>query len=143
MEPMLLMTISTHLRLSILMHERNMEAFDLKPIKTEEDYQRAMKAVQQLWYAEENSPEADTLEVLSLLMEQYEKMHYSLKPADPIEAIRYEMTERGLTQTDLVKYFGSKERVSEVLNRKRPLTLKMIKTLYHELGIPASTLLAW
>ncbi len=120
-----------------------MEAIRLKPIKTEADYKQAMKALQQLWHAEENSSEADTLDVLALLIEQYEKQQYPIPVIDPVEAIRHEMAERGLSQTDLANYFGSKERVSEVLNRKRPLTLRMIKALYHELGIPASTLLAY
>ncbi len=118
-----------------------MEALTIKPVKTEEQYQKAMAQVQALWDCPENSPEADVLEVLSILIEQYEKTNYPVTPLDPIDAIRYEMDEHGLSQKDMVKYFGSKERVSEVLNRKRPLTLKMIKTLYHDLGIPAGVLL--
>lgn len=113
----------------------------IRPIKTEEQYKEAMVQVQTLWHCPENSAEADILEVLSILIEQYEKTHYAITPLDPIDAIKYEMDEHGLSQKDMVKYFGSKERVSEVLNRKRPLTLKMIKTLYHDLGIPADILL--
>lgn len=120
-----------------------MEPISLRPIRTESDYKAAMQAVKHLWLCEENSPEADTLEVLALLIEQYEKKHYALDHLDPIDAIQYEMSEKGLNQKDLATYFGSKERVSEVMNRKRPLTLKMIKALYNEMGIPASTLLAY
>jgi HTH-type transcriptional regulator / antitoxin HigA len=119
-----------------------METTSIRPIKTEDQYKAAMAQMQLLWNCPENSPEADLLEVLSILVEQYEKKEYAIEPLDPIDAIKYEMEERGLSQRDMVNYFGSKERVSEVLNRKRPLTLKMIKTLYHELGIPASILLA-
>lgn len=119
-----------------------METIPIKPIKTEEQYNEAMAQVQVLWNCPENSAEADVLEVLSILIEQYEKTHYPITPLDPIEAIKYEMDENSLSQKDMVKYFGSKERVSEVLNRKRPLTLKMIKSLYHDLGIPARVLLA-
>jgi HTH-type transcriptional regulator/antitoxin HigA len=114
----------------------------IRPIKTEEHYKEAMTQMQSLWDCPENSPEADVLEVLSMLIEQYEKTHHAITPLDPIDAIRYEMDEHGLSQKDMVKYFGSKERVSEVLNRKRPLTLKMIKTLHRDLGIPARILLA-
>ena len=115
----------------------------MKPIRTESDHKAAMQTIKQLWLCEENSHEADTLEILALLVEQYEKKHYGIDHLDPIEAIKYEMSERGLNQTDLARYFGSKERVSEVMNRKRPLTLKMIKALYNEMGIPASTLLTY
>lgn len=119
-----------------------MNTIAIKPIRTDTDYKVAMAQMQLLWECPENSPEADLLEVLSILVEQYEKKTYPVESLDPIEAIKYEMQESGLSQRDMVKYFGSKERVSEVLNRKRPLTLKMIKTLYHDLGIPASILLA-
>lgn len=120
----------------------NMQKMTIRPVKTEEQYREAMAQVQVLWNCPENSPEADLLEVLAILIEQYEKTHYPITSLDPIEAIKYEMDENGLSQKDMVKYFGSKERVSEVLGRKRPLTLKMIKTLYHDLGIPANVLLA-
>ena len=102
-----------------------------------------MKQIKALWDSPEGSQEADLLEVLSILVEQYEKNHYPIEPLDPVDAIRYVMDERGFNQKDMVSYFGSKERVSEILARKRPLTLKMIKMLYREMGIPASTLLAY
>lgn len=119
-----------------------MNTVTIKPIKTETDYTEMLAQMRQLWDSPENSVDADLLEVLSILVEQYEKKKYPIEILDPIEAIKYGMEEKGLNQKDMVRYFGSKERVSEVLNRKRPLTLKMIKTLYHELGIPASALLA-
>ena len=119
-----------------------MDTVAIKPIRTEIEYNETMAQMRKLWDSPEHSTDADLLEVLSILVEQYEKKKYPIEPLDPIEAIKYDMEEKGLNQKDMVRYFGSKERVSEVLNRKRPLTLKMIKTLYHELGIPASALLA-
>ena len=119
-----------------------METIAIKPIKTEAEYDDTMARMRTLWDSPENSADADLLEVLSILVEQYEKKKYPVEPLDPIDAIKYNMEEKGLDQGDMIRYFGSKERVSEVLNRQRPLTLKMIKTLYHELGVPASALLA-
>ena len=120
-----------------------MENPGIKPIRTEADYRETMKQMKVLWDSPEGSSEADLLEVLSMLIEQYERKYVAIEPLDPVDAIRCEMEEKGLSQQDMVKYFGSKERVSEVLARKRPLTLKMIKTLYHEMGIPASTVLSY
>ena len=117
-------------------------SFTIKAIQTEEEYDKTLEYMRMLWVSPENSAEADLLEVLSILVEDYEKKHYVIEPLDPIEAIKFEMAEKGLYQRDLVKFLGSKERVSEVLNKKRPLTLKMIKNLYHGLGIPAEILLA-
>lgn len=112
-------------------------------LKDEKQYKAALKKMEELWDCPENSAEADLLEVLSILVEQYETKHYSIENPDPIEIIKYEMEERGLNQKDLVKYFGTKSRVSEVLNRKKPLTLKMIKALYKDFGIPADILLSY
>lgn len=114
----------------------------IKPIKTEAEYDQMMAQMRQLWDSPENSADANLLEALSILVEQYEKRKYPIEPLDPTDAIKHDMEEKGLNQKDMIQYFGSKERVSEILNRKRPLTLKMIKTLYHDLGIPASALLA-
>ncbi len=113
----------------------------VKAIQTETEYSEVLLNMKKLWDSPENSPEADLLEVLSILVEDYERKHFVIEPIDPIEAIKYEMEEKGLYQKDLVKYLGSKERVSEILNKKRPLTLKMIKNLYHGLGISADILL--
>ncbi|MFN8347807.1 MAG: transcriptional regulator [Spirosomataceae bacterium] len=119
-----------------------LQTFSIKPIKTEQQYNAAMEQIRKLWDCPPNTSEADLLEVLSILVEDFESKHYPVEPLDPIEAIRYRMEEQGLSQRDLIKYFGSKERVSEVLNRKRPLTLRMIKSLYHGLGISADSLLS-
>ncbi len=113
----------------------------IKAIQTEDDYNKTLENIRLLWESPINSPEADLLEVLSILVEDYEKRNYAIEPLDAIEAIKYEMEEKGLHQKDLVKFLGSKERVSEILNKKRPLTLQMIKNLYHGLGIPAEILL--
>lgn len=115
---------------------------NIRPIKTEEQYREALKRVDTLIDAEPNTTEFEQLEVLSILVDDYENKHYAIEPLDPIEAIKYEMEESGLKQKDLIKYFGSKEMVSQVLNRKRPLTLRMIKNLYQNFGMSADVLLA-
>jgi HTH-type transcriptional regulator / antitoxin HigA len=120
-----------------------MENFEIKPIKNQTDYKESLKKLNEVWAAKPNTKEGDMLELLLLVIEKYEAEHYPMPQLDPIEAIKYKMEENNLTQKDLVKYFGTKSRVSEVLNRKKPLTLKMIKTLYQNFGIPASTLLAY
>ena len=120
-----------------------MENFEIKPIKNELEYKETLKRLNEVWTAKPNTKEGDILEVLVMLIEAYEAKHYAIEPLDPIEAIKYEMEERGLNQKDLVKYFGTKSRVSEILNRKRPLTLKMMKVLHKDFKIPAETLLAF
>ena len=117
-------------------------AIEIKAIKTEKEYKQAMKAIDSLWDCEPNSKDADILEVLSILVEEYEKKHYPIEEPDPIEFIKYRMEQTNLSRKDLAKCLGGENRVSEILNRKRPLTLKMIKSLYHNLQIPAETLLA-
>ena len=112
----------------------------IKPVKTEADYQSALKEIEKLFSAEPGTPEGDRLEVLATLVEAHEDEHYELPAPDPIEAINYFMESRGLTRADLEPYIGSRARVSEVLNRKRPLTLSMIQRLNAELGIPAEIL---
>ncbi len=114
----------------------------IKPIRNESDYRQALKEIDGLLNAKPNTPEFDYLEVISILVDDYENKHYAIEPLDPIEALKVEMEENGLKQKDLVPYFGSKEMVSQVLNRKRPLNLKIIKNLYHHFGISADTLLA-
>lgn len=115
---------------------------NIKPIKTEEDYQNSLKRVEQLWGAKKDSPKGDELDLLCTLVEAYEMKHYPIAPPDPIDAILFRMEQMGMTKTDLAKYLGSPSRVSEILNRKRQLTLKMIKTLYKDLKISADILLA-
>ena len=114
---------------------------EIKPIKTETDYETALAEIEQLFEAEPGTPEGDRLEVLTTLVEAYEDEHYLIPPPDPIEAIRYYMESRGLVRRDLEPYIGSRARVSEILNRKRPLSLAMIRRLHKELGIPADVLI--
>jgi len=114
---------------------------NIRPIRTEADYQAALKEIERLFGARRNTPEGDRLEVFATLVEAYEDRHYSIPLPDPIEAIRYYMGARGLTRRDLEPYIGTRARVSEVLNRKRPLTLSMIRKLNAGLGIPAEVLI--
>jgi len=114
---------------------------EIKPIKSETDYQNALEEIERLWGAKPDTPEGDRLEVLVTLVEAYEERHYAIPAPDPIEMISYFMESRGLTRRDLEPYIGSRGRVSEVLNRKRPLTLEMIRRLHEGLGIPAEVLI--
>jgi HTH-type transcriptional regulator / antitoxin HigA len=120
-----------------------MENTIIKAVKTEEQYRAVMQQIKALWDCPENSPEADLLEVLAILADDYENKVCPIAPLDPIEAIKYEMEENGLTPKDLSPFLGSRSRVSEVLNRKRPLTFMMAKKLFKGLNIPAETLLAY
>ena len=114
---------------------------EIRPIKTEADYEAALAEIEELFEAELGTPEGDRLEVLTTLVEAYEDVHYSIPSPDPVEAIRYYMESRGLVRRDLEPYIGSRARVSEILNRKRPLSLTMIRRLNKELGIPADVLI--
>ena len=113
---------------------------DIKPIKTEKDYNTALKEIEAIFDAKPGTLDGDRLEILSTLVESYENEHYAIPAPDPIEPIQYFMESRGLTRVDLETYIGSRARVSEILNRKRPLTLSMIQRLHTELGIPAEVL---
>jgi HTH-type transcriptional regulator / antitoxin HigA len=113
----------------------------IKPIKTEADYEAALEEVERLFNAKPNTPEADRLEVFTTLIEAYEEKHYSIPFPDPIEAILYHMESRGLSRRDLEPFIGSRARVSEVLNRRRLLTMDMIRSLNKGLGIPAEVLI--
>lgn len=113
---------------------------EIKPIKTEKEYETALKEIERLFHAEPGTPDSDRLEVIGALVEVYEEEHYAIPLPDPIEAILYYMESRGLTRADLEKYIGSRARVSEILNRKRLLTLSMIQRLHEGLGIPAEVL---
>ena len=114
---------------------------NVQPIHTDDDLERAFARLEHLWDAEEGSPEADELEVLSILIEKYEDAHYPVGPSDPVEAILFTLEQRGLTRRDLEAYIGSSGRVSEVLNRKRALSLQMIRNLHAGLKIPYESLL--
>ena len=114
----------------------------IKPIKTERDYRNALKQIEKLWDAKPNTPKGDRLEVLVTLVEAYEHKHYKIEPPDAIEAIKFRMEQLGLKQSDLAKYLGGRSRASEVLNRKRKLTVDMMRSLRKHLDIPAESLLA-
>jgi len=114
---------------------------EIRPIKTEADYQAALEEIERLFDAAPDTPEGDRLEVLVTLVEAYEEKHYTIPLPDPIEAIQYYMESRGLTRRDLESYIGSRGRVSEILNRKRPLSIEMIRRLHAGLGIPAEVLI--
>ena len=113
---------------------------DIRPIKTEADYEWALNEIDRLFDAEPGTPESDKLEVLVILVEAYEDEHDPMPLPDPIEAIEYWMESRGLSRVDLEPLIGSRGRVAEILNRKRPLTLRMIRNLDNTLGIPAEIL---
>lgn len=115
---------------------------NIKPIRNDDDLAAALGRMEQLWGAEANTPEGDELEVLALLIGKYEDEHYPMPPSDPIEAIKFRMDQQGLTPRNLEAYIGPSGRVSEVLNRKRPLSLRMIKRLHEGLHIPYESLLA-
>ena len=112
-----------------------------KVIKNEAEYEAALAYVAELMDAAPGSPEEQDLELFALLVEQYEREHYPIALPDPVEAILFRMEQGGLTRKDLVPYIGSPGKVSEVLNRKRLLSLTMIRALHAGLGIPAEVLL--
>ena len=114
---------------------------DVKIIKTEREYQTMLAHIEELMDAAPNSPEADELELLTFLVEKYEDEHYPIEPPDPIEAIIFRMEQGGLSRKDLIHFLGSQSKVSEVLNRKRPLSISMIRALNEGLGIPAEVLI--
>ena len=114
---------------------------DIKPIKTKRDYEAALRAIEPLMSAKRNTPEGDRLDVLVTLIEAYEARHFPLDLPDPVEAIKFVMEQRNLTVKDLVPYIGRLNRVYEVLNHKRPLTMAMAWNLHAGLGIPAESLI--
>ena len=115
---------------------------EIKPIRTEADYQAALKEIELLMESQLGAPEDDRLDVLVTLVEAYEAKHFPIpEPDDPVEVLEYYMESRGLNRSDLIAYLGSKERVSEVFNRKRELSLEMIRRLHNGLGIPADLIM--
>ena len=114
---------------------------DIKPIRTQRDYKAALADIERLFDAKPGTPDGDRLEVLATLVEAYEQQHYPMPPPDPVEAILYYMESSGLSRKDLAPYLGSRAKVSEVLNRKRPLSIEMIRRLHDGLGIPAEVLI--
>ena len=114
---------------------------DIKPVKTKADYRAVLKEIETLMMAKANTPEGERLDVLVTLVEAYERKHYPIDAPDPVEAIKFEMERRSLTVKDLVPMIGGTNRIYEILNRKRPLSLKMIWRLHKNLGIPAESLI--
>lgn len=114
---------------------------EIRPIRTQTDYQQALREIELLFNAAENTPEYDRLDILSTLVEVYERKNFPIELPDPIEAIQYYMEARGWSRRDLEPCLGSRARVSEILSRKRTLTLEMIRKLNQELGIPAEILI--
>ena len=114
---------------------------NIKPIKTRADHRAALKEIETLMMAKPNTPEGERLDVLVTLVEAYERKHYAIDLPDPVEAIKFAMEQRGLSVKDLVPMIGAPNRIYEVLNRKRPLSLKMIWRLHKNLGIPAESLI--
>lgn len=115
---------------------------DIKVIKTEEDYQQALKRLEVIFEASIDSPEGDEAEILSILIEKYEDEHYPIGPPDPIEAIKFRMEQMDMKKSDLAKIIGYKSRVTEILSRKRKLSLRMIRKLHDKLKIPYEILIA-
>jgi HTH-type transcriptional regulator/antitoxin HigA len=113
----------------------------LKPIRTEADYQAALAEIERLWGGRLGTPEGDRLDVLATLIDAYEAQHDPIDPPDPIEAIRFRMKQQGLTRRDLERMLGTRTRVLEILNRKRSLSIGMIRRLHAELGISADVLI--
>jgi HTH-type transcriptional regulator/antitoxin HigA len=114
---------------------------DVKPIRSNADYEAALKEVERLWGAKLGSREGDRLDVLATLIDAYESEHFPLDPPDPIEAIKFRMEQQNLTRRDLEEIIGSRTRIAEVLNRKRGLSIGMIRRLHEHLGISADVLI--
>jgi HTH-type transcriptional regulator/antitoxin HigA len=113
---------------------------EIRPIRTKSDYRVALREVERLWDAEPGTPDGDRVEVLVTLIEAYEAKHHPIQAPDPIAAVQFMMEQKGLTRRDLEPAVGSRGRVSEVLTRKRPLTLPMVRALATLLDIPADVL---
>ncbi|MDH4098990.1 MAG: transcriptional regulator [Nitrospirota bacterium] len=113
----------------------------IKPIRTSKDHEAALAEIDRLFSATPGTPDGDRLEILITLVEAYEEKNQPVLPPDPVEAILYHMESRGLTRSDLEPYIGSRARVSEVLNRRRPLSIEMIRRLHQGLGIPLESLI--
>ncbi|MBU6207804.1 MAG: helix-turn-helix domain-containing protein [Alphaproteobacteria bacterium] len=116
-------------------------ATEMKPIRTEADYEAALKEVEALWGAPTDTPDGDRLDVLATLIDVYEDKHYAMDPPDPIEAIKFRMEQQGMTRKDLETIIGTRTRIAEVLNRKRSLSIGMIRRLHDQMGISAEILI--
>ena len=114
---------------------------NIKPIKTKSDYQNALNRLEVIFDAKRGSKEGDELEILGILLENYEREHFPIGLPDPVEAIKFRMEQLDYTQSDLAKIFGVKSRASEILNRKRKLSLEMIRQLHSKQNIPTEVLI--
>jgi HTH-type transcriptional regulator/antitoxin HigA len=116
-------------------------AGEVKPIRTKRDYEASLRQVEHLWGAKAGTHDGDRLDVLATLIDAYEAEHYPMDPPDPIEAIKFRMEQQGLTRRDLEGIIGTRTRIAEVLNRKRGLSVQMIRRLHERLGISAEVLI--
>lgn len=114
---------------------------NIKPIKTETEYERALERLELIFDAKKGTDEGDELEVLGILIEKYENEHFPIALPDPIEAIKFRMEQLGYSQADLAKVVGLKSRASEILNKKRKLSLEMIRQLHEKMNIPTDVLI--
>jgi HTH-type transcriptional regulator/antitoxin HigA len=113
----------------------------ITPVKTENDYQAALKEIERLFNAKQNTPNGDKLDILTTLVREYEEQHYPIDLPDAVDALHYWIESRGLERKDLISCIGTRARISEILNRKRGLSLNMIRKLHDELHIPAELLI--
>ena len=116
-------------------------AGEVKPIRTKRDYEASLREVEHLWGAKAGTRDGDRLDVLATLIDAYEAEHFPMDPPDPIEAIKFRMEQQGLTRRDLEGIIGTRTRIAEVLNRKRGLSVQMIRRLHERLGISAEVLI--
>ena len=116
-------------------------AAEVRPVHSEADYEAALAEIERLWGAKSGTPEGDRLDVLATLVDAYESERDPIDPPDPIEAIKFRMDQQGLTRRDLEAILGTRARVAEVLNRKRDLSIGMIRRLHERLGISAEVLI--
>ena len=123
------------------MHQKSKQTMTIKPIKTKKDYQAAMYRLDVIFDSKPGTPEGDELEVLGILLDKYEMEHYPVGYPDPIEAIKFRMEQMGYSQNDLAKVVGLKSRASEILSKKRKLSLEMIRQLHQVLKIPTDVLI--
>jgi HTH-type transcriptional regulator / antitoxin HigA len=114
---------------------------NLKPIRSDADYEEALAETERLWGAPSGTPDGDRLDILATLIDAYETRHYPMDPPDPVEAIKFRMEQQGLTRKDLEPLIGTRTRVAEVLNRRRSLSITMIRRLHDRLGISADVLI--
>lgn len=125
----------------IRLMQTKFNAMEIKPIKTEKDYEKGLERLEEIFDAKPGSPEGDELEVLGILIDQYENENFPIGLPDPIEAIKFRMEQMGYNQSDLANIVGLKSRASEILNRKRKLSLEMIRKLHESLHIPTDVLI--